>query len=659
MLATKWTEDYSRVALFTAISVGLYLSSLHSYLLFHSLIEIATIAVAFTLFILTWNTRDYLKNGYLRLVGTGYAFIALIDLLHTLAYKGMEVFPGYGANLPTQLWIAARYLQAVTLFAAPWFVERRVNDRLVFAAYAAAVSLLVMLIYSGRFPDCYIEGKGLTAFKIVSEYAITAVLLAALYLFYRQRQHFDRRVFMLIGASIACTAASEISFTAYVSVYGFANLVGHFAKLAAFYLVYLAILVTGIKQPFNLIFRDLKQVEAELRKAQDTLEEKVWERTAELSASEEKYRALIECANDAILVQELDPDGKPGSFIEVNELACRQLGYSREELARLTPADITDPRCRDSLAVAMDKLSRDRHAVFETALMARDGRSIPVEVSTRMLELRGRRLLFSLVRDITERKLADDEIRKLNSELEQRVRDRTAQLELANKELEAFSFSVSHDLRAPLRAIDGFSRAVREDYGDKLDEQGKHFLEILSENAARMNKLIDDILSFSRMGRREIQGMRLDLTELTQETIAELRPSLADRSIHFTVGALPATRGDRVMIRQVLVNLLSNAVKFTRPRSEPTIEVGGTTGRDENIYYIKDNGVGFDMRYADKLFGVFQRLHAQDEFEGTGIGLAIVKRIVERHGGRVWAHATAGAGATIFFTLPEAGSPEA
>ena len=658
MLGAKWPEDYSRVALFTAISVGLYLSSLHSYLLFHSLIEIATIAVAFTLFILTWNTRDYLKNGYLRLVGTGYAFIALIDLLHTLAYKGMDVFPGYGANLPTQLWIAARYLQAATLFAAPWFVERRVNDRLVFAAYAAAVSLLVMLIYSGRFPDCYIEGQGLTAFKIVSEYLITAVLLAALYLVYRQRQHFDRRVFILIGASIACTAASEISFTAYVSVYGFANLVGHFAKLAAFYLVYLAILVTGIKQPFNLIFRDLKQVEAELRKAQDTLEEKVRERTAELSASEEKYRALIECANDAILVQELDPDGKPGSFIEVNELACRQLGYSREELARLTPADITDPRCRDSLAVAMDKLSRDRHAVFETALMARDGRRIPVEVSTRMLELRGRRLLFSLLRDITERKLADDEIRKLNSELEQRVRDRTAQLELANKELEAFSFSVSHDLRAPLRAIDGFSRAVREDYGDKLDEQGKHFLEILSENAARMNKLIDDILSFSRMGRREIQGMRLDLTELAQETIAELRPSLADRSIHFTVGALPATRGDRVMIRQVLVNLLSNAVKFTRPRSEPVIEVGGATGRDGNIYYVKDNGVGFDMRYADKLFGVFQRLHAQDEFEGTGIGLAIVKRIVERHGGRVWAHSAAGAGATIFFTLPEADGPD-
>lgn len=306
----------------------------------------------------------------------------------------------------------------------------------------------------------------------------------------------------------------------------------------------------------------------------------------------------------------------------------------------------------------MDKLSRDQHAVFETALMARDGRSIPVEVSTRMLELRGRRMLFSLVRDITRRKLAEDQIRKLNSELEQRVRDRTAQLELANKELEAFAFSVSHDLRAPLRAIDGFSRAVREDYGDKLDEQGKHFLEMLSDNATRMNKLIDDILSFSRMGRRDIPGMRLDLAELAQEVIAELRSTVPDRTIRFTVGALPQTRGDRVMIRQALVNLLSNAVKFTRPRSEPVIEVGRSTGRDENIYYVKDNGVGFDMRYADKLFGVFQRLHAQDEFDGTGIGLSIVKRIVQRHGGRVWAQAQVGAGATIFFTLPEVDGPD-
>ena len=192
-------------------------------------------------------------------------------------------------------------------------------------------------------------------------------------------------------------------------MYGFANMLGHFLKLAAFYLIYRALLVTGLKEPFDLIFRDLKQTEESLRKAHDTLEEKVRERTAELRASEEKYRVLIESANDAVFIHEITEDGIPGSFIEVNELACSRLGYSREELARMSPMELDDPRYRDRIALAMERLLKDGHAVFETAQMAKDGRSIPVEVSTRVLELKGKRLLFSIVRDITERKRAEEE----------------------------------------------------------------------------------------------------------------------------------------------------------------------------------------------------------------------------------------------------------
>ncbi len=405
------------IGFITAITLGLYLSSLYSYLLFHSLIEITTIAVAFSIFILTWNTGQYLVNNYLKLLGIGYAFIALIDLLHTLAYKGMNVFPGFGANLPTQLWIAARYLQAVTLLAAPLFMDRRVDNRAIFGGYAAVVSALMAMVYSGNFPDCFIEGKGLTFFKISSEYLISALLLVSLYLLSRKRNYFNDRVFFLTASSIVCTVLSEISFTAYVSVYGFANLVGHFAKLAAFYLIYRAILVTGLKEPFDLIFRDLKQAEEALRKSQDTLEGKVRERTAELHASEERYRALIECANDAVFIHEIKEDGMPGPFIEVNELACRQLGYSKEELARLSPLELDDPRYHDRIAKAMERLLQDGHAIFETAQIAKDGRSIPVEVSTRVVELKGTRLLFSLVRDITDRKRAEEALHRLNREL--------------------------------------------------------------------------------------------------------------------------------------------------------------------------------------------------------------------------------------------------
>ncbi|HTZ00061.1 MAG TPA: ATP-binding protein, partial [Rhodocyclaceae bacterium] len=258
------------------------------------------------------------------------------------------------------------------------------------------------------------------------------------------------------------------------------------------------------------------------------------------------------------------------------------------------------------------------------------------------------------VHDLTERHLAEEAVRRLNQELEQRVAARTAELEAANKELESFSYSVSHDLRAPLRAIDGFSRILLEDYYDKIDDDGRHYLNVLSDNARRMRQLIDDILAFSRMSRQDIQAEPVDIAALAGDVFAELKAIVPERSIELRLGRLPPARGDRAMMRQVMQNLLANAVKFTAPRSQAVIEVSGVVEAGENIYCVKDNGVGFDEQFRDKLFGVFQRLHTQEEFEGTGIGLAIVKRIVARHGGRVWAEGRPGEGAAFHFTLPRA-----
>jgi len=404
------SETLSQIGGIAAIMMGLYLSSLYGYILFHSLVEIMTVAIGFTLFILTWNTRGVLKNNYLNLLGIGYAFIAIIDLFHTLAYKGMNVFPGFGANLPTQLWIAARYLQAVTLCVAPCLMERSVGRRAIFAGYAAAVSVLVAMVYSGNFPDCFIEGKGLTTFKVGSEYVISALLLLSSYLLYRKRRYFSDRVFFLIFSSIACAIVSGIWFTAYLNVYDVANMVGHYFKLASFYLLYRALLVTGLREPFNLVFRELRQAQEAIRTAHDNLEEQIRERTAELRASEEKYRALIESANDAVFVHEISEDGIPGPFFEVNELASRQLGYSREELTGMCPMDLEDPNYRRRIREAMERLLGDGHAVYEAGYLSKDGRSVPVEVSTRVIEIRGKRLIFSLSRDITERKWMEAEL---------------------------------------------------------------------------------------------------------------------------------------------------------------------------------------------------------------------------------------------------------
>jgi light-regulated signal transduction histidine kinase (bacteriophytochrome) len=246
-----------------------------------------------------------------------------------------------------------------------------------------------------------------------------------------------------------------------------------------------------------------------------------------------------------------------------------------------------------------------------------------------------------------------ENVRRINAELEERVRQRTEQVEAINKELEAFTYSVSHDLRAPLRGMSGFARVLEEDYGERLDDDGRRYLEIIKSNAAQMGRLIDDLLSLSRLGRQPLKAATIAIDQLARDAFREASADDQRRNIEFTVDPIPECRGDASLMRQVLINLLSNAVKFTRHASPARIHVGSVSQNGETVYFIRDNGAGFDMRYAGKLFGVFQRLHGPEEFAGTGVGLAIVKRIIERHGGRIWAEGEPGKGATFYFTLAQ------
>jgi light-regulated signal transduction histidine kinase (bacteriophytochrome) len=243
------------------------------------------------------------------------------------------------------------------------------------------------------------------------------------------------------------------------------------------------------------------------------------------------------------------------------------------------------------------------------------------------------------------------QLRDLINSLEQRVVERTAQLEAANKELEAFSYSISHDLRAPLRAIDGFSRILVEDHVQELPEDAARLLGLVQSNTQQMGRLIDDLLSFSRLSRQPVNRRTVNTADLVRQALETLQGDLEGRDVKIEIGKLPACQGDPALIRQVWMNLLSNALKFTRERESPQIMIGCEDREGEQIYFVKDNGVGFDMQYKDKLFGVFQRLHRNDKFEGTGVGLAIVQRIIQRHGGRVWAEAKLNVGATFYFTF--------
>ncbi len=477
------------------ILVGLYAISLYSYLLYHSFIEIFSIIVAAGIFMVAWNSRKFLDNNYLLFIGIAYMFIAFLDLIHTLAYKGMGVFPGFGSNLATQLWIFPRYVESLSLLIAVFFINRKLRSNYLFLGYGIIIVVFLLSVFYWKiFPDCFIEGSGLTPFKIISEYIISLILLITIFLLIRRRKDFNKTVFRLIIAAIAITIFEEMAFTLYSDVYGVSNLIGHYLKLVSFYLIYKAIIETGLVKPFNLLFRKLKKSEEALR-------------------------------------------------------------------------------------------------------------------------------------------------------------EKSNRLELVNKELESFAYSVSHDLRAPLRSIDGFSQALKEDYNDKLDDEGKDFINRIRSSTQRMGKLIDDLLILSRITRKEVKYENVDLSNLANEIAKDLKAIDPERDVKFTIAPQLTASADTGLMRIVLNNLLDNAFKFTGRRKKALIELGITNIDGKKTYFVKDNGVGLDMAYVHTIFAPFQRLHSAAEFEGTGIGLATVQRIISLHNGDIRAEGKKGAGATFYFTI--------
>lgn len=346
--------------------------------------------------------------------------------------------------------------------------------------------------------------------------------------------------------------------------------------------------------------------------------------------------------------------GFDGYLKRVNP-AWSVLGWSEEELlGRPWATFLIHPDDLERTKGAVAAMMQGTQVVeFEMRLMCKDG-------SGRWFSASGRprpeeQAFYGIGIDITERKRAEESVARLNVELALRA----AQLEAANKELESFAYSVSHDLRAPLRVIDGFARILAEEQAIALSADGKEHLQMVRQYTRKMGALIDDLLAFSRLSRQAMRSERVEMGELAREALLELERERKGRDVEVVLRDLPACVGDRALLRQVWLNLLSNALKFTRPRDHASIEVGSRMDgeRPEGLtYYVKDNGVGFDMKYTEKLFRVFQRLHGEEQFEGTGAGLAIVQRIVERHGGRVWAEAELDHGATFSFTLGGGGS---
>ncbi len=370
------------------------------------------------------------------------------------------------------------------------------------------------------------------------------------------------------------------------------------------------------------------------------------------------YQLITENAGDVIWIMDVEK----GKFTYVSPSVLKLRGYTPEEVLNQPVSEVLTPESYqfilDNLGMRIMQFSQGndsmRVMVHEVDQICKDGSIIHTEVvTTLMTDDQGKvNEILGVSRDITERKLAQQEIARLNEELEQRITERTSQLLTSNSELEAFTYSVSHDLRAPLRAINGFSTILAKDYAGSLDSEAKRMLTIICDNVKKMDRLITDLLAFSRLSRSEINLLRPNMNSIVKAAYESNSTEEDRKNVNFILHDLPDVPCDPSLMRQVWGNLISNAIKFTSPRIERIIEISGRKDGTRVIYEIKDNGVGFNPKYKDKLFEVFQRLHKMDEFEGSGVGLAIVKRIINRHGGNVEAFGKEGVGSTFKFSLP-------
>jgi PAS domain S-box-containing protein len=400
------------------------------------------------------------------------------------------------------------------------------------------------------------------------------------------------------------------------------------------------------------------------------LEEKVIERTSELQeeiklrkateeslrVSSQRYHQLVEEVKDYAIIM-LDANGK---VLVWNKGAEKIKGYKEDEILGKS---FTCFYTKEAIKAGkpqkiLDTAARDGRSEDEGWRVRKDGSKFWANVIfTAIYDAENKLSGFAkITRDITERKKLEEERRLISEKLEERVKEvaiQSLQLEAVNKELEAFSYSVSHDLRTPLRAISGYSNMLKEDYETELDAEGKRIVRNIMSNAKMMGQLIDDLLAFSRLGKKELMRTKVDMQSLASAIVNELLSHEPENKYNIRIGLLPPAEADPVMIKQAIMNLIGNAIKYSSKKADPEIEIGHKDGGTNTIYFIKDNGAGFDMAYADKLFGVFQRLHSQEEFEGTGVGLALVKRIIDKHKGEIWAEGQENVGATFYFSLPK------
>lgn len=603
------------------VLAGLYLTSLYSYLVFHTLVEMFSIVVAAAIFVIVWNARRLLDNDYLLFLGISFLFVAILDSLHTLTYKGMGVFPGTEANVPTQLWIASRYLQSLAFLMAPAFLTRRIPARWTVAGGFLIVSLIVASIFVWPiFPDAYVEGQGLTPFKIASEYVISGMLLLGGFFLWQRRQVLHTTVWRWLAAAILFNIGAELSFTFYLGVYDLSNLIGHLFKVLSFYFIYKAVVETGLVRPYSLLFHELKRSEVGLREERDLIS------------------AILEVAGALVLV--LDREGR---IVRFNRACERITGYTADEAAGMPLWDLflVAEEIEPVKAVFAQLVAGQFPNSHENYWLTRQGeRRLIAWSNTAILDEAGAvAYVVATGIDITEKQQAE------------------AQLRARHDELDAFAHTVAHDLKNPLQLLVGYAELVEEAEADNMTEDSAALLNAVVRTGIKMNNIIEELLLLAGVRRAAVEPRPLDMTDLVTGARQRLADLIQEYEAEILVpDAWPLALGHGPWIEEVWTNYISNAVKYGG--APPRVELGAAEENSMVRFWVSDNGAGLDAKARSHLFRPFTQL-SQVRAEGHGLGLSIVRRIVEKLGGEAGIEPSLPGrqGSVFYFTLPAVPPP--
>jgi PAS domain S-box-containing protein len=768
----KYLERSAKILAFPILLALLYFCSLYSYRLFLAIAVIFSICVETAVFIITWNSRRYIKNNYLIIIGIASLHICVMQFIYLMSYSGVSP---ESESFGSQVWIAMRSVESTVLLASFLSVGLKKNVRismlLAIFTFLTAGHLLSIFVWR-IFPVCYAEGVGFTPFKIGCEFLICSALLAAILVLRIHKDKFDGKIYILLFTSLLSAVLSNLCFAANAGLYGPMNIMGHYFEMISYFFVYLAIVRTGVKEPYNLIFREISLTAQKLFEQNQVLSSKTItdSRTMKeyLDLLQRQYSTLnrqaklLDLSSEAIFAWEMD-----GPIVYWNQGAEKIYGYTANDAIGHIPHILLKPQVpgggeqvkaslleKGSWTGYAEQTSKDgRVRIIETRMQVipnQSGADTVLETNRDVTEKIGvenemkkntaalkniinstddfiwsvdidyriihfNQAFFDLIqknydlalapglpfldclppqeaaayremldrvkndgdytvdmrsfrgekyisfsfhqvnlnaklieitvfgRDMTERIKAEQEIIHLNSSLEARIDERTKDLRESLDTIRSLTMLITHDLKAPLYEISVYAGLLQKKAG--CDETAGKIIRLCTD----MSTMINDLIEYDRLSSTAIQSEILDMRKLIEDVFRNLK---TENAVLVYQTGMPSICADKVMMQRVVTNLLSNALKFSAMRQVPRITVGCRKEEENYVFYIKDNGIGIDMTYADKLFNVFERLHSAAEFEGHGLGLASVRSIIQKHGGKTWIKGKVNNGVTVFFSLP-------